>query len=293
MCNAVVTKSVPEEHFNKGVLLVEYKIYVTVCDIIDYLYEENKDRYKKLFIKIIPKEMKSFHGIYYLNKSLIEIFNLSRPFNHIIATILHEVAHHIDFCNRKKTDHGKTFYNELYKLLIAAMELNIISKEDIITRTDSKDKYRLEKYFGDIQDWQVESFEYKKNKKIIKVKNSYSIKEQLKDKGYKYSKVEQLWIKEIELENIEAEIEYLKTITDESNIKIIDRENLEIEAIYYIAVFNSFDYKELLKTNGYIYNGYGISKKSWNKKIKASELEKEEQLIKKLDGVKYKVISKK
>lgn len=271
---------------------MEYKIYMTICDIIDYLYQENQDKYKKIFIKIIPKEMKNFHGVYYLNKNLIKIFNLSRPFNHIVATILHEVAHHIDFCNRNKTDHGKIFYNELYKLLIAAMELNIISKEDIITRTDSKDKYRLEKYFGDIQGWKIESLEYKKNRKIIKVSNSFSIKGQLKEKGYKYSKIEQLWIKEIESVRLEEEIEYLKRITHKSNIKIIDRENLEIEAIYYIAILNSYNYREILKENGYIYKGYGIGKKSWNKKIKATELEKEKELLNRLEGVNIKIINK-
>lgn len=52
-------------------------------------------------------------------------------------------------------------------------------------------------------------------------------------------------------------------------------------------------HKDILKQNGYIYNGYGIEKKSWNKKIKASELEREEELLSKLDGIKFKIINKK
>ena len=30
---------------------MEYKIYRSVCDIIDYLYKDNKDEYKKFYIR--------------------------------------------------------------------------------------------------------------------------------------------------------------------------------------------------------------------------------------------------
>ncbi|MDU6333756.1 MAG: hypothetical protein E6584_21585 [Enterobacter hormaechei] len=270
---------------------MEYKIYMSVCDIIDYFYEENREEYKKFYIKIIPKEMKSIHGRYFFNNSLIEVFNLSRPYNHIITTILHEVAHHIDYCNRGKSDHSKTFYEEFYNLIIAALELNIISKNDIITETDSADKDRLEKYFGNIENWNIKEAEYKKGMKIIKVSNSYSIKEYLKNRNYKYSKLEQLWFKEIEVNNLEEEMNFLKEIIYEENIKVIDSRDLEIEAIYYIVVLNSYNYRDILKESGYIYNGYGIKKKSWNKKIKANELDKEKDLLNRLEGINMKIIS--
>ena len=41
-----------------------------------------------------------------------------------------------------------------------------------------------------------------------------------------------------------------------------------------------------------IYNGYGIGNKSWNKKIKANELDKEKELLNRLDGVNIKIINK-
>ena len=149
----LINKSVPRERFYLCLELIgmEYKIYLTVCDIIDYLYKDNKEKYKKFYIKIIPKEMKSIHGRYTWDRSLIEIFNLSRPYNHTITTILHEVAHHIDYVDRGTTNHKREFYDVFYRL----------------------------------------------------------------------------------------------------------------------------------EQNGYIYNGYGIEKKSWNKKIKASELEREEELLSK------------
>ena len=271
---------------------MEYKIYMSVCDIIDYLYKENKNEYKKFYIKIIPKEMKSIHGRYFCNQKLIEVFNLSRPYNHIIRTILHEVAHHIDYCNREKSDHTKTFYEEFYNLIIGALELKIIFKNDIITETDSADKDRLEKYFGNIENWNIEEAEYKKGMKIIKVSNSFSIKVYLKNRDYKYSKLEQLWFKEIEVNNLQEEMNLLKNIIHEENIKVIDSKDLEIEAIYYIVVLNSYNYRDILKENGYIYNGYGIGNKSWNKKIKANELDKEKELLNRLDGVNIKIINK-
>lgn len=151
----------------------------------------------------------------------------------------------------------------------------------------------MEKYFGSIRNWEVGKVDYKKDIKIIKVSNSYEVKEYLKMNGYRYSKLEQVWVKEIRVGNISEEVNLLKRLIDEENIKIKDRNDLEIEAIYYIAVFNSYMHKDILKQNGYIYNGYGIEKKSWNKKIKASELEREEELLSKLDGIKFKIINKK
>ncbi len=161
------------------------------------------------------------------------------------------------------------------------------------TETDSSDKDRLEKYFGSIRNWEVKEVEYKKDIKIIKVSNSYKLKDYLQMNGYKYSKLEQVWFKEMKVGTIYEEIESLKKLIDAENIKVIDRNDLEIEAIYYIAVLNSYNHREILKENGYIYNGYGIEKKSWNKKIKANELEREKELLNKLDGVKFKIINKK
>ncbi|MDI9218153.1 hypothetical protein [Clostridium tertium] len=102
---------------------MEYKIYTEVCDIIDYIYKEKKEEYKKFYIKIIPKEMKSIHGRY--------------------------------IWNRRLTEYKKEFYDVFYGLIIGALELGIIYKQDIITEIDSADKDRLEKYFGSIRNCKV------------------------------------------------------------------------------------------------------------------------------------------
>lgn len=275
-------------------IILEHKIYLTLCDIIDYVYEENRDKYKKFYISIIPKESKRCHGLYKPKTKAIEIYNLSRPYNHIILTVLHELSHHIDSCDRGDSNHKKPFYDIFYKLIIAALELKIISKRDIITETDSKDRDTLQKYYGSIKNWEIETRdEYKKDIKIIKVINSFAIKDYLKIRGYKYSKLEQAWIKELKIDRVIDELNKLRRITDEENIKIYDRSDLKIEAIYYIVVLNSFNHKDILKANGYIYNGYGINKKSWNKKINAQDLKAEEEELNELEGIKVKIIKKK
>ena len=53
------------------------------------------------------------------------------------------------------------------------------------------------------------------------------------------------------------------------------------------------NHKDILKTNRYIYNGYGINKKSWNKKINAQDLKAEEEELNELEGIKVKIIKKK
>ncbi|EGT0690873.1 hypothetical protein ACSW9V_15175 (plasmid) [Clostridium perfringens] len=265
---------------------MQYKIYKTLCDIIDQTYPNGDAKYKKFFLDVNSKEMKSIHGDYNLRNSHIRIFNLSRPYNHIIITVLHEVSHHIDHCQRNTSDHSEVFYTVYHELLLGALSLGIIKPDDIKSITDSACPTQLKRYFGDIDTWTFEKLGYKEDLSIIKVSNSFSIKDILKERGYKYSKLEQSWCIEVKKSNIEEELNYLKTLINEENISVTDSNQLKIEAVYYVAVLNSFAYKDILKERGYMFNGYGIKHNSWNKKIKASDLENEKAFLNTLNGVK-------
>lgn len=233
--------------------------------------------------------MKTIHGRYYPRSKKIEIFNLSRPTEHIITTTIHEVAHHIDFCLRHNSDHSFDFYKIMYSLLEKAIGMGIISKNDIMSATDSADKERLERYFGDINTWQIAPIKYKQDIVTIKVKNSFTIKDILKKNGYNYSPIEQIWEKNIDINKLEKEINFLKSLTKMENI-IIDKGNqINIQAVYYISVFFADKYKDYLKSNGYIYNGFNLKNKAWNKKISAKDLDNEMSKIQSLEGIKIKV----
>jgi hypothetical protein len=272
-----------------------YTIYKTLCDVIDQAYplESYPDnKFKNFFIDIKVKEMKSIHGRYYPHNRKIEVFNLSRPNGHTIATTLHEVAHHIAHCLRKKSDHSKAFYEIFHQLLITAIGMDIMTKQDILTERDSADKKWLEKHFGDIDEWNISPLDYKQDSYLIKVYQSFSIKDKLKKRGYKYSSLEQAWLKEMSVSEAEKEKEIVAQWIDEKNIKIEQANTIKIESYYYLCVSNCYDHKAYLKENGFMWNGYGM-KKAWVKKIPSQSLKSEEAKLLKLSNIKLKVAAKK
>lgn len=272
-----------------------YTIYKTLCDVVDQAYPlENypDNKFKKFFIDIKVKEMKSIHGRYYTDKRKIEIFNLSRPNGHIIATTLHEVAHHIDCCIRKKSDHSKPFYEIFHQLLVTAIGMGGISKQDILTARDNTDKKWLEKYFGDIEEWDISTLDYKQDSYFIKVYQSFSIKDKLKNRGYKYSSLDQAWVKEMSVSEAEEEKQVVSQWIEEKNIKIEQANTIKIESYYYLCVSNCYDHKAYLKENGFMWNGYGM-KKAWVKKIPSQSLKSEEAKLLKLPNIKVSVAAKK
>lgn len=279
--------------------MLNVKLYKTLKDIINEAYPEEKypkNNFKKFYIDIISKEMKTVHGRYFPDKKLIEVFNLSRPTGHIISTTIHEASHHIDHCLRDTSDHTKEFYKIMHTMLLVAMGMGLITKNDILTANDSNDKKRLIKYFGDIENWTYKNIDYKQNIVTFKISNCYSIKNILKQRNYIYSPGEQSWIKDINKENEDEEKEFLSNIISMANVKIISGNEIEIDAIYYICVTKCYEQRAFLKENGYMWNGYNkIKNNSWNKKIFAKDKEVELAKIAHLEqqGVKIQILNKK
>lgn len=273
--------------------MLSYKLYGILIDIIKETYPDaifSENRFCKFYLDVISKEMKTIHGRYYPALKKIEIFNLSRPTGHIVATTIHEVAHHIDFCLRHNSDHTKDFYEVMYALLIKAIGMGIISEEDIATATDTADGERLEKYFGKLETWQVSAINYKIDMITIKVNKSFPIRDTLKSKGYKYMPQEQSWQKEIALAELDTEKKFLASMTNLSNVEVINANCISIDAIYYICIQFGDNHKEYLEKNGYYLGGFNVSKNTWNKKIVASKLDSEMSKIKHLKSIKTKVI---
>ena len=276
--------------------MLNYKFKNVLSDIIDNAYSEAdypNNKFKKFYLEIVNKEMKSIHGRYFPMDKKIQIFNLSRPTGHIVATSIHEVSHHIDHCIRDNSDHKKEFYTIMQKLLITAMGMSIITQEDILTANDSADKERLIRYFGDIDTWDIPHFEYKEDVLTIKVFNCFSIKDKLKNRGYAYSAAEQCWVKDIDRNSEDDEKVFLSTIIDMKNVKIICGNEIDIEAVCYICVLNSYDHREFLKENGYLWNGYSVKKNSWTKKVLAKDKDIELAKVEELPGVKICLVSRK
>lgn len=264
--------------------MLSKRVHDILYEIAKATYPEMPEEKLKFWIDVIPKEQRTFHGDYNSKNRAIRIFNLSRPTKHIVKTSIHELAHHIDYMKNGTSDHSPRFY-EIYKqLMLTAIKSDIIAISDLedesetIGRgTDIKKILKMIK--EESEEVLNEKLELFNDKVIVKVLNAFDIKDTLKINGYKWNSIELVWEKTIAKKDKDIEKGCLLVLTDEENIQIVNMTEESYEAIYYIAIDGGYDSRELLKENGYRWKGYNINIKSWIKKIKASDLDKEKQFL--------------
>ena len=244
------------------------------------LYEIAEKTYNKkpqnFELKIIPEERKSFHGQYWPTRKRIEIFNLSRPTEYVISTTIHELGHHIAYCEYGNTSHDKQFYKILKELLETAIKLGYINYDVVRQKMDSADIKQMEKYFGKINAKYDPTMDSNKNYSLIKIKNSFNVKEELKKEKYFFNNTEKIWQKKIHNDKIEEEKKKILEFDNSLDIEVIPFNHITINISYYIVVSgNTYDKKDKLKELGYKFNGYGQTGNVWIKKIDAKNLNEE------------------
>ncbi len=83
----------------------------------------------------------------------INIFNsLNKSREHLVATAVHEVCHHIEFLVTGESGHSKNFYKILHEMLGYAMGLEELSFDYSEAKSkkmlDSNDIRMVERHFG-------------------------------------------------------------------------------------------------------------------------------------------------
>lgn len=113
----------------------EFLVKQTLIKIIENAkFDYEKENYKWFKLNFLNDDRKSFAGDYDMRTHIIRVFvpNTSAKTNaNLICTTLHEVSHHIDWCNRHTSDHSDAFYEIFQKLLYSALDLNVVSVSDI------------------------------------------------------------------------------------------------------------------------------------------------------------------
>ncbi|NFI02366.1 hypothetical protein FDB15_18255 [Clostridium botulinum] len=254
---------------------MEKRLWILCCDIIDYAFKDiddkKKKRYKHVFFEISNKEMGTFHGDYSGKDNKIRIFNLSRDDESTLCTSLHELAHHIDYVNRGTSDHSKEFYNVYKELIKAAIEMELITKEQILNlKRDASDTNKVKKIVEELNINKIDK--YKKDKLIIKIKNSFDIKDKLKALGYGWNGTSKVWEKEILAIDKENENKKIESLTNQENIEIAPANEIKFDCYTYLLVSKSFEYKQQLKERGYYYDA---KRKGWRKKINNKKINEE------------------
>lgn len=260
--------------------MLEQRVKKTLEDIVDVAFaevpEEKRQRYKWFKLRFMPKELKKSNGKYNQSTHVIEVNNASRGVTQLAKTCLHEVSHHIDWCNRRESGHGKPFYAIYEKLIYAALDMKILKPEDLIDEHSSDNQ----KVAAIVARYVPKKIKYiQKDEMLLRVMNAFSIKEDLKERGYRWNNMEQVWELSVSEEEVKEEEAFLV------EIGVVDEEpentqtpwytltdnNLYIDAYVLIeASGNTYERREALKACGFTYN---TGKKSaWTMKVKASRL---------------------
>ncbi len=236
-------------------------------DLVQQTYKDSPRlaEYKKFYVEISEKVLKSKHGDYNIKLHRIRIFNLYRSDAAIAGTTIHELAHHIDNVNRGTTDHGKEFYAEYQKLLYMGLDMGLFSKGEFLAATkDAADSNKVTKM---IETYQIKDIGYRAGQNKISVKNCYEQRETLKQRGYQWNKINKAWERNVTNMEIEQEIKFLNEIALKPEIGNATAISLNRKE-HIVAGKGSYDIKEALKKEGFHFT----DKKKWEKEGTMDEL---------------------
>ena len=242
-------------------------------DVIDVAYADAspgmRARYKHFKLYIESDTRKSINGKYMYEDSSIHVYNVYRDARVIAITCLHELAHHIDRMKRGESDHQKPFYEEYTKLIHAALSMKLLKQnEDILQAANSTDRKKVQKI---IDTWVPQYVTYKGfENKLVKVQKGYKKRDVLKERGYRWNSLEQIWEKEISSDEEDAEREFLKK---QELVAEISQTGMMFEAVVPLyARGETYAARELLRKYGFRFDK---EKKCWIKKVKSCDVKKE------------------
>lgn len=264
-------------------------------DILAYAFPEKSHPLEKLqqfYVEFQRKESKK-DGDYQADFKRIRVFNLSRDSKSLILTALHDLSHHIEMTFFGETAHKERFYLYYHNLLITAVGMRIIRKEDLFY-IHEKELEKLQKFHGLIRYWEVPEVAYKKGVYYIDVSEGYAYRETLKSWGYRYMALEEIWRGTFEEDTVWLEKgELIELGLSPKQIYVHQAADYQTRFIYYLVIRNAFDHRKALYKLGYRYGAYEFGERHWVKKIPAQKLEEEQEKVAGLMGVKVKVIKQK
>ena len=273
---------------------VEKQLKEQLDNIIENAYYNDplKNKYKQFTLKVHDKEIKSYSGLYDQRTKKIEIFDIRDSESLSQSTLLHELAHHIDFTQNGSTGHKKPFYEAFKKLIYSALDLGYIDLEAMKSRKRrNTDHNKVQKI--------LENYTYNKPvidiniNQIISVKNSYNYKESLKTLGFTWNKVNREWQKNInpdEKDTIKSSLVNLGINDEDIIFEDTSKINLKyggkvFKTDYVLFVDKAFSIKEELKRDGYHWYSQD---KLWYKEFDSEEEFNEEiKRISEVYGMSY------
>ena len=222
----------------------------------------------KDFTLIIQRDAREAHGDY-MNQR-IRIANLERRPEQVLATALHELAHHIEYAYFGSVSHSKEFYRIYHKLLTTACKMGIFTPDMLGNGFEDEESVRQAvKHFGKITASPEENMLYKKDYCLVTAEKSYKQRDILRERKYIYNSRAKTWEKQMLISEAEKEAEYLTSIGAEPFITGL----LDITVLATVTVKGStYGRKKKLTERGYRFDS---KKTAWIKTVKNGDLEEE------------------
>ena len=252
------------------------RLYSMLCDIIDHTYaasssEQMLKKYKSFYLEYANKIASSDSSYSWKTKKII-VRNLFQDDSYLLFTTIRSLAHHVDFVNRGNTNNDWQYQAEFERLLRSTIEMGLISflqiKDIDLSEKEEKIIFKLEQEG-------IKASPYKNNVVVIRVHNSYNVRDRLRKRGYHWLTNEKVWEKEIDNTNeqgISDELSFLEQIIDLRNVTTHSAADLLLTAYMYILVYESYDRKDELKAAGYSFDS---KERAWKKKFPVEEVKYE------------------
>lgn len=253
---------------------MQYEIKKVLNDVCYYAYTDDAklQNYQRFCINFSKKESKSYHGRYMPYTKTIEICNFTRGSQKLVIVALHELAHHIDYCQRGITDHQKSFYSVYRRLIHTALNMGVIDKKDILNIEDSSDQKKLK---GFLDDYRYESIQYRTDKLIIRCTNCFEQRLTLKSIGFHYQPQMQSWEKEVDKSEVMSTSRFVESLNSTIKIQVLQANQIDLDLKGEIVLSgNTYSFKENLKNLGYQFKD-----KHWRKRIMVSNYEREKTAV--------------
>ena len=275
----------------------EVKLKRQMNDIIDVAYQNKKPsvkaQLKRFTILCSDTDLRTKLGdCRYLpdGSSRIRIFAMgTEGFHEVLITTMHEVSHHIDHSLRGRSGHDSPFYLAHKKLLFAAMDMGIISKDDVVY-SDSKAQNR-DKLAKMMDEYAPHPVEYKPDNVMICVYNAFSVKSTLKERGYQWNSLDEAWTRELTSGDLDAEQQLLSSLgLEETDIKIVEGNAVVVRLRKNARLYNvPFESNQTVKGLGFHWVNNG-KQKYWEKKLYGESLtEEESEVLNAIPGIKIKI----
>ena len=244
--------------------------------------ETYPNRIGQFSLDMLPDEFASRHGDYDRKTKRIRIMNLSNSVGAILATTIHELAHHCEASNTGKTGHSETFYLTMRDLMVTAIKHGWVLPDDLQELAGGNapsNRVFLRKFGDELK--QVKSSETNSTS-IVKVFDAFAIKDALKAAGYGWSKLELCWTKEVHADQVEQETRFVAAC-GQARVVVQDARRATMDVVFHAVVRNGVQQREKLKAAGYRFKGYGYTSPVWVKRISAEERDAEARFLKSID----------